>query len=171
MSEVREYDLPGVKTHDLRLMPDERGFFSEAIRKDWGELLEEDNIAQVNLSLSYPGMIRAWHRHVRGQIDYFLVFQGAMKICAYDDRKDSPGTRGRLVEIVSSSQKPQIVRIPGIYWHGTKAIGNEPALVVYFVNRLYNYKSPDEERRPWDDATIIGPNTGAPFDWNRPPHK
>lgn len=146
MVEVKEYSLPGVKTYDLRLIPDERGFFSEALRKDWQELLAEDNIVQVNLSLSYPGMIRAWHRHVRGQIDYFLVLQGAMKICAYDDREGSPDTKGKLVEIISSPQKPQLVRIPGIYWHGTKAISSEPSLVVYFVNRLYDYKNPDEER-------------------------
>ncbi|MCL0039028.1 hypothetical protein M1O57_05405 [Dehalococcoidia bacterium] len=51
MPEVREYDLPGVKTYDLKLIPDERGFFSEALRSDWKELLGEDEIAQVNVSL------------------------------------------------------------------------------------------------------------------------
>ncbi|MCL0060178.1 hypothetical protein M1O20_06865 [Dehalococcoidia bacterium] len=50
MPEVREYDLPGVKTYDLKLIPDERGFFSEALRSDWKELLGEDEIAQVNVS-------------------------------------------------------------------------------------------------------------------------
>ncbi|MCL0084340.1 hypothetical protein M1N82_02215 [Dehalococcoidia bacterium] len=51
MPEVREYDLPGVKTYDLKLIPDERGFFSEALRSDWKELLGGDEIAQVNVSL------------------------------------------------------------------------------------------------------------------------
>lgn len=54
MPEVKGYDLPGVKTCDLRVIPDERGFFSEAARRDWGELLEGDEIAQVNVSFSYP---------------------------------------------------------------------------------------------------------------------
>jgi dTDP-4-dehydrorhamnose 3,5-epimerase len=166
--EVREYDLPGVKTHALKVIPDERGFFSEALRSDW--LPGEDEIVQANVSFSYPGIIRAWHRHLRGQVDYFLVLQGAMKICAYG-REDSPDTRGRLVEVISSSHKPQVVRIPGIYWHGTKTISNEPSLLVYFTTRLYDYQNPDEERRPWNDPTIIDPNTGKPFDWNRPPHK
>lgn len=170
MLEVKEYsDLPGVKVHTLRLSPDERGFFSEAIRRDWKELLGEDQIAQANVSFSYPGIIRAWHRHLRGQVDYFLVLQGAMKICAYDDR-DSP-TKGKLVEIVSNAYKLQIVRIPGIYWHGTKTVSNEPSLLVYFTTRLYDYQNPDEERRPWNDPTIIDPKTGQPFDWNKPPHK
>lgn len=170
MLEVREYDLPGVKTYDLRILPDERGFFAEALRKDWGELLEEDEITQVNVSFSYPGIIRAWHRHLRGQVDYFLVLQGAMKICAYDDRDGLP-TKGKLVEIITSSHKPQVVRIPGIYWHGTKTVSNEPSLLIYFVNRLYDYQNPDEERRPWNDPKIIDSKTMEPYDWNKPPHK
>ena len=167
--EVREYDLPGVKTYDLRLFPDERGFFSEALRKDWGELVGEDQIVQSNISFSYPGIIRAWHQHLRGQVDYFLVLQGVMKICAYDDR-DGP-TKGKLVEIIASSHQPQVVRIPGIYWHGSKNISSEPSLLIYFVNRLYDYQNPDEQRRPWNDPTIIDPGTGEPYDWNRLPHK
>ncbi len=169
MPEVEQYDLPGVKTYDLRVIPDERGFFSEAVRRDWGELLEGDEIAQANISFSYPGIIRAWHRHLRGQVDYFLVLHGAMKICAYQDRDGS--TKGKLVEIIASSHKPQLVRIPGIYWHGTKTVSSEPSLTVYFVTRLYDYQNPDEERRPWNDPRVIDPRTGEPFDWNEPPHK
>ena len=34
--EVREFDdLPGVRTYDLKILPDERGFFTEAFRRDW----------------------------------------------------------------------------------------------------------------------------------------
>lgn len=170
--DIKEYpDLPGVKSYYLNVFPDERGFFTEAIRMDWKDLLGEDQLVQANMSYSYPGMIRAWHRHVRGQVDYFLVAQGALKICAYDDREESPKTKGKLIEIISSSQKPQIVRIPGIYWHGFKNINNEPSLLVYFVNRLYDPKNPDEERRPWNDTSIIDTRTGLTFDWNKPPHK
>ncbi|MEW6772165.1 MAG: dTDP-4-dehydrorhamnose 3,5-epimerase family protein [Bacillota bacterium] len=167
---VKNYGLPGVRTYDLKILPDERGFFAEALRQDWQEFLEGDTIVQANLSYSYPGMIRAWHRHTRGQVDYFLVLQGAMKICAYDDRPDS-ATRGQLVQIVASGHRPQLVRIPGHYWHGTKTVSSEPSLTVYFVNRLYDYQQPDEERRPWNDPAIIDPVTGGSFDWNKPPHK
>lgn len=171
MSEVKEYDLPGVKTYDLIMLPDERGFLFEALREDWSELLEGDKVAQANISYGYPGIIRAWHRHVRGQVDYFLVLQGAMKICAYDDGENSSTTKGKLVEIIASSQKPQLVRVPGIYWHGAKTVSNEPSLTVYFTTRLYDYENPDEERRPWNDSTIVDPKTGNPFDWNKAPHK
>ena len=168
--EVTEYNLPGVRSYDLKIFPDERGSFTEILRKDWADLVEEDQIVQSNLSFNYPGVIRAWHRHLRGQVDYFLVLRGALKICAYDDRGDSP-SKGKLVEIVASSQKPMIVRVPGIYWHGSKNIGNEPSLLIYFVTRLYDYQNPDEERRPWNDPKITDPKTGEPYDWNKPPHR
>ncbi len=162
--------LPGVRVYDVKKNIDERGFFAEIIRNDWKDLLDEDAVVQANLSYSYPGMIRAWHRHVRGQVDYFIVLKWPLKICAYDDRADSK-TKGQLDEVVSSGERPQAVRIPGFYWHGTKAVGNEPALTVYCVNRLYDLKNPDEERRAWNDPAIMDPKTGKSFDWNRAPHK
>ncbi len=162
--------LPGVKFQDLRKNIDERGFFAEIIRDDWKELLDDDKLVQANLSFSYPGMIRAWHRHNRGQIDYFIVLKGSMKICAYDDRAGSP-TKGQLDEIVTSGERLQIVRIPGQYWHGTKALGDQPSLLVYCVNRLYDASNPDEERRAWNDPSIIEARTGKAYDWNRSPHK
>jgi len=157
--------LEGVRIYELKKIPDERGFFAELLRKDWKEILGDEWIVQANLSYSYPGVIRAWHRHLRGQTDYFIVLQGAMRICAYDEKT------GQLDEIVASEHKLQIVRIPGHYWHGTKTISNKPSLTLYFVTRLYDYSNPDEERRPWNDPTIIDPRTGKPYDWNKPPHK
>ncbi len=168
-----EYLLEGVKTYDLKVLPDERGFFAEALRRDWKDFIDEW-ITQVNLSFSYPNMVRAWHRHFRGQIDYFLVLRGAMKICAYEEETK------RLAEIIASEDKPTLVRIPGHYWHGTKTISSEPSLTVYFVTRLYDYKSPDEERRPWNDPAVIpleingnknDPRANQSWDWFHPPHK
>ena len=162
--------LPGVQVFDIKKNIDERGYFAEILRNDWKDLLGEDSVVQANLSYSYPGMIRGWHRHVRGQVDYFIVLDGALKICAYDDKPGS-STKGQLDEIVASAEKLQVVRIPGHYWHGTKTLGYKPSLTVYCVNRLYDLKNPDEERRAWNDQTIIDPRTSKPFDWNKPPHK
>ena len=154
-------------------MPDERGFFAEALRGDWFDFIDEP-ITQANLSYSYPNVIRAWHKHLRGQVDYFLVLKGAMKICAYDEQSR------RLAEVIASQDKPMLVRIPGRYYHGTRTISSEPSLTVYFVNRLYNYKEPDEQRIPWDDPRIVpceingnkkDPRVNKPWDWFYPPHK
>jgi len=88
-----------------------------------------------------------------------------MKICAYEEKT------GQLDEVIGSEHKLQMIRVPGHYWHGTKAIGDKPSLTLYFTTRLYDYKNPDEERRPWNDQSIIDPKTKEPYDWNKPPHK
>jgi dTDP-4-dehydrorhamnose 3,5-epimerase len=164
------FELEGVKVIDIKKMPDERGFFAEAARIDWADMFGTEWISQANLSQSYPNMIRAWHRHARGQVDYFMVLEGAMKIVAYDGNEKS-NTHGKLVEVVASAERLQIVRIPGHYWHGTKTVSNIPSLTMYFVNNLYDYKAPDEERRPWNDPFVIDPKTRQGYDWNKAPHK
>jgi len=165
--------LKGITIKPIKRFSDERGFFTEVMRKDWTELFAEDKIAQANLSVTYPSVIRAWHRHLRGQIDYFIALKGAIKICAYDEKTEE------LNEIVSTGQDMQIVRMPGHYWHGFKAVGNEQAMLLYFTTNLYDYANPDEERRPWNDPTLIpksingkksDPRVGKPWDWNKPPH-
>jgi dTDP-4-dehydrorhamnose 3,5-epimerase len=157
--------LDGVKVYELKKFPDERGFFTELLRRDWKDLLGDEWVVQANLSYSYPGVIRAWHRHLRGQVDYFIVLKGAMRICAYDEKAK------KMDEIVASEHRLQVVRIPGHYYHGTKTLGDKPSLTLYFVTRLYDYGNPDEERKSWNDPEIIDPKTGSPYDWEKPPHK
>ena len=166
--------LAGIKIKPIKRFIDERGFFAEVMRKDWKDLFAEDTVMQSNFSFTYPNTIRAWHRHLRGQVDYFLALKGLIKICAFDDE-----TR-ELNEVFSSGVDLQIVRMPGKYWHGFKALGDEPALLLYFTTRLYDAADPDEERRPWDDPTLIpvaingkkdDVRVGKTWDWNLPPHK
>lgn len=166
--------LDGISTKRLRRLHDERGSFAELFRADWKDILGEDKAVQANFSTSHAGIVRAWHRHLRGQIDFFVVLKGHAKICAYDEE-----TR-ELVEITSSSHDLQIVRIPGHYWHGFKVVGGETVLLLYFTNKMYDHQNPDEERRPWNDPTVV-PKTinddskdarvGEPWDWFAFPHK
>jgi dTDP-4-dehydrorhamnose 3,5-epimerase len=162
--------LPGVTVRNLSKSIDERGFFAELLRNDWKETLGDDRIAQTNLSFTYPGMIRAWHRHTRGQVDYLITLEGTLKICTYDDLEGSP-TKGQLDEIIASEEKLQLIRIPGQYWHGTKTLGVKPSLTLYLVSHLYDARDPDEQRRAWNDPGILDPRTSKPFDWNKAPHK
>jgi dTDP-4-dehydrorhamnose 3,5-epimerase len=166
--------LDGVKIKQIKRFPDERGFFCEVMRTDWKDLFGTDIIAQTNHSFTYPAIIRAWHRHLRGQVDYFLALKGTIKICVYDDKTSE------LNEIVSSGSDLQVVRIPGDYWHGFMAVGNEPAMLIYFTTKLYDPEDPDEERRAWNDLTLIpkiingnkrDKRVDKPWDWNYPPHK
>jgi dTDP-4-dehydrorhamnose 3,5-epimerase len=166
--------LNGIRIKPISRLPDERGFFSEVMRKDWKELFGEDAIVQANLSYTYPNVIRAWHRHVKGQVDYFLALKGMIKIGAFNEKT------WELNEIISSALNMQVVRMPGHYWHGFKVVGDESALLLYFTTNLYDPANPDEERRLWNDPTLIpkiingtknDDRVGKPWDWNYPPHK
>ncbi len=163
-----------MKVHPLRSIWDERGSFTTLLRADWKDVLDQDQIAQTNFSASYPDMIRAWHRHARGQVDYFVVLKGSLKICAYDS-----GTQ-ELDEVVSAGENLQIVRIPGHYWHGFRVLGTKRAFLIYFTTSLYDDRKPDEERRPWNDPTIVpkllngkadDPRVGRPWDWQAVPYR
>jgi dTDP-4-dehydrorhamnose 3,5-epimerase len=166
--------LPGIIIKPLKRIPDERGSFTEVYRKDWKDLLENDTPAQANLSQTFPGVIRAWHRHLKGQVDYFIALKGTIKIGAFDEKTNE------LNEIISSGQNLQAVRMPGQYWHGFKAVGDEQVTLLYFTTNTYDPQNPDEERRPWNDPKLIpkiingkkdDPRIGKPWDWNQPPHK
>lgn len=164
--------LDGIVIKPLKKHPDERGLFTELMRADLANVYQD--IVQANMSVTYPGTVRAWHRHERGQVDCFVCVQGAIKIGVFDDNSSE------LDEIVSTGETMRVVRVPGHYWHGFKAIGAEPAMLVYFTNRLYDYDDPDEVRRPWDDPAIVpaiingrkdDSRCGNVWDWLRPPHK
>jgi len=166
--------LEGIILKPLKRACDERGCFTEIMRQNWKDLLGQDQPVQTNFSATYPGIIRAWHRHNRGQIDYFVVLNGALKICAFDEETKE------LDEVISTGLDLQVLRMPGHYWHGFKAVGNETALLIYFTTKLYDYENPDEERRPWNDPRIVpklvngkrdDSRTGKPWDWNHPPYK
>ena len=171
--------IEGIVIKEIKKFTDERGFFSEILRLDWKELVYDDQIVQYNLSYSFPGVVRAWHRHLQGQVDYFICITGSIKVCAFDDRKDSK-TYGELDEIVLSEENFKVARIPGFLWHGYKALGTKPIKMIYGVNMLYNYKKPDEERRPWNDLSLIPKSingnsndcrVGKAWDWYHSPNK
>ena len=165
--------LQGIVVRPLETFADERGFLTEIFKSNLKEIFE-DEIVQANLSITYPGIIRAWHKHERGQVDYFVVIKGAAKVCAYDDESKE------LNEIFSTGNKIQVVRMPGNYWHGIKAVGDEPTILIYFVNRQYDPNNPDEVRRPWNDPKIVpgkindrrdDPRCNEPWDWLALPNK
>ncbi len=171
--------IEGIRVKDLKKFVDERGFFSEIMRDEWKDFLGDDKIQQLNLSLTYPGIIKAWHRHARGQNDYFIVLKGSIKLCAFDDREGSP-TRGELAEIILNEESLQVARVIGACWHGYKVVGTKPSLVLYAVTKLYDNNNPDEERRPWDDPKIIpiaingkvaDVRAGKAYDWSFTLHK
>lgn len=152
--------IAGVEVRELQVNVDERGHLVEVFREDWD--LYDPEPAMSYYSLSYPGIIRAWHRHTRGQIDHFICPQGRIKVGIYDEREDSP-TEGELNTFVIGEHNQQAIRIPGDCWHGFKVVGDERAMLLNFPTNLYDYEDPDEKRLPYDTDRI-------PLDWEEEPH-
>jgi dTDP-4-dehydrorhamnose 3,5-epimerase len=90
--------LPGIVVTPLRRSADERGFFTEVMRSDWAAVFQDD-VLVANISVSCPGIMRAWHRHELGQIGHFSVICGAIKKCAFDnDIREPDSINGKADE-------------------------------------------------------------------------
>mgnify|MGYP001027441133 CR=1 FL=1 len=151
--------IEGVELKQLKKNVDERGYLCELLRKDWSIFKE---FAMAYFSVTSPGVVRAWHRHSRTkQQDYMCILQGAAKIVVYDDRESS-STKGLINEFTIGEDNLTLLKIPGECWHGFKALGVKPALLVNFPTMLYDYEKPDEERLPPDTDKI-------PYDWKLDP--
>jgi dTDP-4-dehydrorhamnose 3,5-epimerase len=153
--------IDGVEIRELQVNTDERGHLVEMYREDW-DTYNSDPVMSY-YSMTYSGIVRAWHRHHEGQVDHFVCPKGRIKIGVYDERDDSP-TEGELNTFIIGEHDQKAVRIPGNCWHGFKTVGDEPAFLVNFPTNLYDYDDPDEERIPYDTDRI-------PLDWDEEPHR
>jgi dTDP-4-dehydrorhamnose 3,5-epimerase len=98
---------------------------------------------QVNYSVQYPGVIKAWHRHSK-QTDFWIALRGHIKVGVHDADKDIAWAT------VIGEHRPGVVIIPPPLWHGAATVGHEPAGLFYFVTHAYDPANPDEERRAYD---------------------
>ena len=141
--------IDGVKTKNLRVIPDERGWLMEILRCD-DEIFM--NFGQVYMTTAYPGVVKAWHYHKK-QTDNFTCIKGMMKVALYDDRKGSD-THGEVDEFFVGEKNPMLISVPPGVYHGFKAIGGRQAMILNTTTETYNYADPDEIRRPYDDPEI-----------------
>jgi len=147
--------IDGVKTKQLRVIPDERGRLSEILRYD-DDIF--DKFGQVYMTTAYPGVVKAWHYH-SFQTDNFAVVRGMMKIVLFDCRDESP-THEEINEFFIGDHNPMLVQIPPSVYHGFKCISEHEAIVINVPTEPYNAKEPDEYRLDPHDNQI-------PYDWAR----
>ena len=146
--------IHGVKTKQLRVIPDERGRLAEMLRMDDDIFIK---FGQCYFTTTYPGVVKAWHFH-KIQTDNFVAVSGMFKVALYDVRDDSP-TRGEVNEFFLGDYKPMLLQIPNGVYHGWKCISEHEGIVVNVSTEAYNYDEPDEYRLPFDTDEI-------PYDWD-----
>ena len=98
---------------------------------------------QINYSVMYPGVIKAWHRH-RLQTDFWLCLHGHLKVGVHREED------GRSWMAVIGEKRPGVMVIPPPLWHGAATVGSEQAGLLYYVTHAYNAEAPDEDRRAYD---------------------
>lgn len=145
--------IEGVTIKKLQVIPDQRGYLMEMLRRDWPEFI---NFGQAYVTAAYPGVIKAWHYH-KLQWDHFVCVGGMARVALYDAREKSL-TRGEVNVFHMGWLNPMLLKIPPEVYHGFTAAGNETALMINFPTEVYNYREPDEYRLSYNDPSI-------PYDW------
>ncbi len=147
--------IEGVKIKRLRVIPDERGRLMEILRRD-DDLFQ--NFGQVYMTTTYPGVVKAWHKHEK-QTDNIVCVAGMIKMALYDGRADSP-TFKEVNEFYLGIHNPMLVQVPAGIYHGWMCVSQEEALIVNLPTETYDYEHPDEQR--------LDPHTDdIPYDWKR----
>lgn len=146
--------IEGVKVNELTVHGDDRGSLIELLRND-DKLIEK--FGQATFSITYPGVIKAFHWHEK-QDDLWFVVSGNAQVVLYDLREESPTSKKTQIIYLGELYGPKTVLIPKRVAHGYRVLGNKPVSLIYFTTEPYNSKNPDEKRIPFNDPEIG-------FDW------
>jgi dTDP-4-dehydrorhamnose 3,5-epimerase len=141
----------GVKINKKKQFIDERGKIMRMLRVDDEEF---SKFGEIYFSYTYPGAVKAWHRHKLMTLNYAAVF-GKIKLVLFDDRKDS-STFNQIQEIYLSDEDYFTVTIPPMIWNGFKAIENKPAIVANCSDLTHSEN--EIERKDYNDNSIS-------YDW------
>lgn len=98
---------------------------------------------QINISTTYPGVIRAFHRHWK-QTDHWYIVSGQFEVILAEDDGPEDIIKKRYLGPGES------VSIRAGVWHGFRVLGTEPGTLLYWVTKKFDAKDPDEERVIWN---------------------
>ena len=147
--------IDGVKTKQLKVLPDERGRLMEILRRDESLFLK---FGQVSMTTTYPNVVKAWHKHEK-QTDSVACLQGMIKMALYDAREKS-STFKEVNEFYLGIHNPLLIQIPAGVYHGWMCVSQEEAIIINIPTEPYNHDQPDEQRLDPHENDI-------PYDWSR----
>lgn len=145
---LRIEPIEGLRVRLARPVAHDDGHLIEIARTGWDLL--DGPIAQVHMTTTFPGRVRAWGLH-RQTVDRLFVASGLVRVVCYDGRRDSK-TCGFVNELTLGDRNPGLVVIPPDVYHGWKNIGVSESIVINLPSRLYDYDRPDSLDLPWDTA-------------------
>lgn len=144
--------IDGVKIVSVKPNISEEGNFVELLRLDVKGVVDqfpEFCVAQINRSTQFPGSVKAWHLHFAQDEIWYVPPESHLVAGLWDVRKGSP-TRGATMKIVVGGSTNRLLYIPHGVAHGSINHSQNLGIIIYFVNKQFNLKNPDEHRIPWD---------------------
>lgn len=111
--------------------------FKDTRGKSWFDLLPE-LAGQIDITVSYPGTIRAFHLH-KQKTEWLFAVEGEFKVVL-----DAPN------QVVYLSQGEIIMIEPG-RWHGYQVLGGEEGIMMEYADYKHDLKNPDDFRRRFDE--------------------
>lgn len=147
---VTTREIAGVIAREVKTVLTSNGSLVELIRTEW--LSDRTSVNQVNLHTIDPGCISAWHVH-QVTTDRLFCISGRVLLVLYDARVGSP-THGVVAEYRFGPQRPALVVVPPGVFHGVKALGSQPAMLVNMVDHAYQHDDPDHWRVPEESPEI-----------------
>ena len=144
--------IEGGKITKLKQIFDERGKVMHMLRND-SEIFQK--FGEIYFSTSYPGVVKAWHRHKEMTLNYAVIY-GEIKFVLYDDRNAS-STKGQIQEFFISPQNYVLVTVPPMIGNGFKCIGISESIVANCAD--VPHKANEIDRKQPTDKYI-------PYNWN-----
>src|SRR5579884_3011884 len=155
--------VDGVMVKTLKVWPDQRGFFTEQLKRgdvddDGRPFIPDQAFSQISRSLAYarggnpPELIKAFHWHKK-QWDYWDIVAGNARVVLCDLREGSP-TEGRIQVVMLGEHAPRMVAIPPFVAHGYQCVSQQDVILNYYVTEPYDPADPDEGRIAWNDPLI-----------------
>jgi dTDP-4-dehydrorhamnose 3,5-epimerase len=151
-------NLPLPEAHAMALAGNEPVFVPSSVHVDdrgWSLMNQLQGVmtphGQINFSVQYPGVIKAWHRH-KLQTDFWIGLNGHLKAGIYREAD------AKAWLFILGEKRPGVLIIPPTLWHGAATVGDTAAGLLYYVTHAYDAANPDEERRVFDSV--------AGFPWN-----
>ena len=143
--------IDGVRLIDFEFHSDDGGDFYEIARLTNGVIsnLESFDLKQINRSRFNPGLIKAFHLHLKQDEVWAIHPVDKLLVGLLDAREDSK-TEGLQMRLVMGGGKCKMLYIPRGVAHGGMALDQKPVDVIYLVNQNFSPSDPDEWRLPWN---------------------
>jgi dTDP-4-dehydrorhamnose 3,5-epimerase len=119
----------------MRIFKDTRG-------KSWFDIIGETG--QVDITITYPEAIRAFHYHER-KYEIFFVIEGEYKIVVYDTQAS---IKKKTVTYLSQGDS---IRIEPYTWHGYQVLGEKRGIIMEYSSERHNLNNPDDQRKPYNE--------------------